>query len=160
MICASSKDSDQPRHPPSLSESLLSAWKKFGSLATIESTAKTLIRLGGCRGWSSLRWAHMPLCWFCREAAQIWNSWQTIFTQEEHNKLKTHKSVYCHTCSLVQSLEGCNHWLCNFLEIFSLFSRERWSLRDRDSSWNNRRWCLFSVLFCFVTIPPLLNCCL
>ena len=34
-------------------------------------TAKTLIRLGGCSGYLSLRWAHMPFCWFCHEAAQI-----------------------------------------------------------------------------------------
>ena len=40
MACAPSEDSDQPRHPPSLtkcpgwSESLLSAWRKLGSLAT------------------------------------------------------------------------------------------------------------------------------
>ena len=33
------------------SESLLSAWRKLGSLATIERTAKTLIRLGECPGW-------------------------------------------------------------------------------------------------------------
>ena len=36
---------------PVWSESSLSAWRKFGSLAT-HSTAKTLIRLGGCPGWS------------------------------------------------------------------------------------------------------------
>ena len=30
-------------------------------------TAKTLIRLADM----SLRWAHMPFCWFCHEAAHI-----------------------------------------------------------------------------------------
>ena len=41
-------------------------------------TAKTLIILGGCPGWSEssqsdqrLRWAHMPFCWFCHEMAYI-----------------------------------------------------------------------------------------
>ena len=33
---------------PGWSESSLSTWRKLGSLATIERTAKTLIRLGGC----------------------------------------------------------------------------------------------------------------
>ena len=34
---------------------------------------KTLIRLGGCPGWSeSLRGAQ-PFCWFCHVAAQIWS---------------------------------------------------------------------------------------
>ena len=39
---------------PVWSESSLSAWRKLGSLATHWAQAKTLIRLGGCPGWSSL----------------------------------------------------------------------------------------------------------
>ena len=34
-------------------------------------TAKTLIRLGGCPGWSESSLGAQPLCWFCHEAAQI-----------------------------------------------------------------------------------------
>ena len=40
-------------------------------------TVKILIRLGGCSDWAdaqadlSLRWAQMPFCWFCHEAAQF-----------------------------------------------------------------------------------------
>ena len=34
MTCAPSEDTDQPRHPPSLIRSLLSAWGSIGSLAT------------------------------------------------------------------------------------------------------------------------------
>ena len=34
-------------------------------------TAKTLIRRGGCPADLSLRWAHMPFCWFCHEAAHL-----------------------------------------------------------------------------------------
>ena len=68
---------------PVWSESSLSAWRKLVSLATHECTAKTLIRLGGCPGWSlwsdwadvqadlNLCWAHMPYCWFCHEAAHL-----------------------------------------------------------------------------------------
>ena len=41
--CAPSEDSDQPGHPPSLR-----------TQAFFMRTAKTLIRLGGCPGWSSL----------------------------------------------------------------------------------------------------------
>ena len=37
---------------PVWSESLLSAWKMFGSLATHTVHSKRLIRLGGCPGWS------------------------------------------------------------------------------------------------------------
>ena len=31
----------------------------------------TLIRLGDAQADLSLRWAHMPFCWFCHEAAQM-----------------------------------------------------------------------------------------
>ena len=34
-------------------------------------TAKTLIRLGGCPGWSESSLGAESLCWFCHEAAQI-----------------------------------------------------------------------------------------
>ena len=37
---------------PVLSESSLSAWRQLGSLATGWAQANTLIRLGGCPGWS------------------------------------------------------------------------------------------------------------
>ena len=47
MICAPSEDSDQPGHPQRCS---LEA--KLGPKLPIDRTAKTLIRLGGCPGWS------------------------------------------------------------------------------------------------------------
>ena len=34
-------------------------------------TAKTLIRLGECPGWSESSLGAQPLCWFCLEAAHI-----------------------------------------------------------------------------------------
>ena len=34
-------------------------------------TVKTLIRLAASQADLSLRWAHMPFCWFCNEAAHI-----------------------------------------------------------------------------------------
>ena len=36
-------------------------------------TAKTLIRLGGCPGWSDSSLSAQSFCWFCHEAAQISN---------------------------------------------------------------------------------------
>ena len=47
------------------------AWGKLGSFATHWAKAKTLIRLGGCPGWSESSLAHMSFCWFCHAAAQI-----------------------------------------------------------------------------------------
>ena len=49
--CVPREDSDQLGIHPVWSESSLSASRKLGSLAPIESTAKTLIRMGGCPGW-------------------------------------------------------------------------------------------------------------
>ena len=34
-------------------------------------TAKTLIRLGGCPGWSESSLGAQPHCWFCHEAAHL-----------------------------------------------------------------------------------------
>ena len=50
MACAPSEDSDQPGHPPSLNR--VFAVRSVGSSAFFMRTAKTLIRLGGCPGWS------------------------------------------------------------------------------------------------------------
>ena len=36
-------------------------------------TAKPLIRLGGCPGWSESSLGAQSFCWFCQEAAKIWN---------------------------------------------------------------------------------------
>ena len=45
-----------------------------GSLRTqvfFMRTAKTLIRLGGCHGWSESSLGAQPHCWFCHEADQM-----------------------------------------------------------------------------------------
>ena len=58
---------------PVWSESLLSAWRKLGSLATHWAQAKTLIRLGECPGWSESSLGAQSLCWFCHVAAHMTN---------------------------------------------------------------------------------------
>ena len=50
MACAPNENSDQPGHPPSLIRVFAVRMKK--PWLPIERTAKTLIRLGGCPGWS------------------------------------------------------------------------------------------------------------
>ena len=61
--CAPSEDTDQPGHPLVRSESLLCAF--------FVRTAKTLIRLGGCPGWSESSLGAQSLCWFCHVAAHM-----------------------------------------------------------------------------------------
>ena len=56
---------------PVWSASSLSARRKLGSLATIERTAKTRIRLGGCTGWFESSLGAHSFCWFCRVAAHF-----------------------------------------------------------------------------------------
>ena len=72
MACAPSEDSDQPGHPPSLI--------RVSSVRSMGSWGPKLSSCGQRRCWSdwmdaqadlSLRWAHMPFCWFCHVAAQL-----------------------------------------------------------------------------------------
>ena len=43
----------------------------LGPWLPTECTAKTLIRLGGCPGWSESSLGAQSLCWFCHEAVHI-----------------------------------------------------------------------------------------
>ena len=51
------------------SESSLSVWRNIGSLAI--HWAKTLIRLGGCPGWSKSSLGAHSFCWVCHVVAHI-----------------------------------------------------------------------------------------
>ena len=74
MACAPSEASDQPGHPPSLIRVFAVHMKKAWVLCYPLSEQWRL--------WSdwvdaqadlSLRWAHMPFCWFCHKAAHWWS---------------------------------------------------------------------------------------
>ena len=45
--------------------------ESLGPLLPIERTAKTLIRLGGCPGWSESSLGAQPFCWFCHVVAYL-----------------------------------------------------------------------------------------
>ena len=58
----------------------------LGPQLPIMGTAKTLIRLGGCPGWSESSVSAQSFCWFCHEAPQItmfdiWNAFRKSSTQ-------------------------------------------------------------------------------
>ena len=81
MACAPREDSDQPGHLPSLIWVFAVCMKKAWVLSYPLSAQRRL--------WSdwadaqsdlSLRWAHMPLCWFCHEAAHL-SSWENCNMQ-------------------------------------------------------------------------------
>ena len=50
-------------------------------------TAKTLIRLGGCLGWSESWLGARSFCWFCHVAAHIYKGSIKRFQQKSHSLL-------------------------------------------------------------------------
>ena len=72
MACAPGEDSDQPGHPPSLIRVFVVCLKKSWVLSCPLSTQRRFWSdWAGAQANLSLRWAHMPFCWFCREVAQM-----------------------------------------------------------------------------------------
>ena len=69
----------EPRHDktnkvsvrPVWSESSLSAWRKLGSLVTQWAHSEDSDQTRRMFRLICLRWAHMSVCWFCHEAAQM-----------------------------------------------------------------------------------------
>ena len=68
MTCAPSKDSDQPRHLPSLIRVFAVRMKKAWVLSYPLSTQR---RPSRCPGWSESSLGAQSFCWFCHAAAQI-----------------------------------------------------------------------------------------
>ena len=111
-------------------------------------TAKTLIRLGGCPGWSESSLGVQPFCWFCHVAAQILNPWQLLGlllrTVNFHSTLlvlrKAKKKTFCQVCYVSnQYSEGCRFDLrsgrISFIEIWSWNIFYGHSVPTADSSW-------------------------
>ena len=85
MACAPSEDSDQPGHPPSLIRVFavrvkkarvlsyqLNAQRRFRSDYPLNAQRRFRSDWADAQADLSLRWAHMPFCWFCHEAAQLY----------------------------------------------------------------------------------------
>ena len=60
---------DQSSHLSSRSVSSLSTWRNLESLATHSAQSEESDQTADAQADLSLRWAHMPFRWFCREAA-------------------------------------------------------------------------------------------
>ena len=88
MICAPSEDSDQPGQLPSLIR-----------VFTVRSIGSERSNVSSCeqrRLWSdwaddqadlSLRWVHMPFCWFCHEAAHLWLTLENALSEVSLNTI-------------------------------------------------------------------------
>ena len=121
---------------PITTEASLSAWRKQGSLATYwadvqlnsESSLSARRKLGSSDTyWAdvqadlSLRWAHMPFCWFWHETAQIFTGNYCTGTHHSDMKHVMRKPVFgvCDQVGLKhrEQLDSCRYWLlltCNF----------------------------------------------
>ena len=87
--CATSEDSDQPWHPPSLIR-VFAVPKKKAYLPT-ESTAKTLISLGDAKADLSLRWGHSHFVGFVMR------------------RLKSKHNVFCFYKMLINAVAAQEH---------------------------------------------------
>ena len=76
MICAPSEDSDQPGHPPSLNIVFAVRLKK-ARILRYPLSAQQILWSAWASDWAdaqadlSLRWAQMPVCWLCHDAAHL-----------------------------------------------------------------------------------------
>ena len=69
--CAPSEESDSLGIRPVWSQSLLCAQWVAKDPRFLHADSKTLIRLGGCPGWSESSLGAQPNCWFCHVVAQL-----------------------------------------------------------------------------------------
>ena len=84
---APSKDSEQPGHSPSLirifAVHMMKAWTLSYPLSAQwrlwSDWADAQADLSLAQSDLSLRWAHMPFCRFCHEAAQMTSSWVAVY---------------------------------------------------------------------------------
>ena len=73
--CVTSKDSDLPVHPPSVTKVLV--YPSLNCLEAVEGTYDQRRLRSACayaQADRSLRWAHMSFCLFCHERTQMFNS--------------------------------------------------------------------------------------
>ena len=77
--------------------------ESLGLYLPTECTAKTLIRLGGCPGWSKSSLGAQSFCWFSHEAAQFSLIKQCKLTMDYWTKNKTCNSFIF---SLSQWIDG------------------------------------------------------
>ena len=148
MACAPSEDSNQTGHSHSLIRVFAVHMKKAWALSYPLSAQRRL--------WSdwadaqidlSLRWAHMPFCWFCHEAAHFVSTYfacdRVSLDRLVYGGLWAHLFVYfvcvalCLSLFLLTSLVDCGLCLWHSLKwYFNCLPRWRLetALKDRAGS--------------------------
>ena len=87
-------------------QSLLSAWRKPGSLATYCVHSEDWSDWAHAPADPSLRWAHMPLCWFCHKVAQM--SWPGCLQWSLYEPARENGT--CHICKQQRHRRACVVW--------------------------------------------------
>ena len=94
-------------------------------------TAKSLIRLGGCPGWSESSLGAQPHCWFCHEAAQIYSNWSLyalyISFTEHINSIYLHYALICNISADIWAATWQNQQNCPAKTQICLGIRPVWS---------------------------------
>ena len=134
--CAPSEDSDQPGHPLSLIRVFAVRMKKAWVLSYPLSAQRRLIRLGGCPGWSSLRWAHSHFVGFVM-------SWFIFFVLRDDNQLALYKCHLFHSC--IFSSQGCSYSTARLHCRSSLSTHSNFNISE--ASWPILIRILFVVSF-------------
>ena len=129
--CAPSEDSDQPGHPPRLIRGFAVRIKKAWVLSyPLRAQRRLWSDWADAQAELSLRWAHMPFCWFCHVAAEFCFNYfkpcgylrsespgQHCFGNHEQEKLLFHFTAHCvaawSRCTPVQK----GHVFYNVLQV-------------------------------------------
>ena len=118
-------------------QSLLSAWRKLGSLATHWAHSEDWSDWADAQADLSLHWAYMPFCWFCHEAAHFCDvEAKTMGTILFSNKKKKKTSLSSVT-QLWQKL-----WKCYYIQYlhFCLCVAEHTDQLPMELSWDWNHW--------------------
>ena len=92
-------------------------------------TAKTLIRLGRCPGWSESSLGAHSFCWFCHEAAQltIFCNFQRIFSHYQTWNEPQHDKTNKMTCAPSKDQPG-HSPSPSLIRVFAVRMRKPWVL--------------------------------
>ena len=67
----------------------------LGPYLPIERTAKALIRLGGCLGWSESSLGKHSFCWFCHVTAHLYDSFKQFQWAKKWYMYLSHDTTKC-----------------------------------------------------------------
>ena len=100
-------------YPLSAQQRLRSAW----------ASAKSLIRLGGCPGWSESSLGAQPFCWFCHEVIYIiivdlWTFWAGVRQNQQNDLCDQQRLISLDTIPVWSEYMLCTLWVAKGVMLF------------------------------------------